>query len=68
MAQMTKEIPHRKCKYFGYAKCPHINDEIMKLATQDIPEAPHGVPTLLTFPNIDEVDKICTGCDLFTLK
>lgn len=65
---MTKEKSHRNCKYFGYKKCPHINDEIMKLATQDIPEAAHGIPTLLTFPSDAQVDKICSGCASFTLK
>ncbi len=64
---MTLEKSHRNCKYFGYKKCPNINNEIMKLATQDTPETPTGVPTLMKFPDDEEVDKICSGCDSFSL-
>lgn len=66
---MTPKKTHDKCKHFSYKKCPHINDEIMKLATQDIPETKTGSPTLLkNFPSDEEVDKICSECDSFVQK
>jgi len=65
---MAQEKTHDKCKYFSYKKCPRINDEIMKLTTQDIPETKTGSPTRLKFTTYEEVDKICSGCDSFTLK
>lgn len=65
---MIQEKTHGNCKYFSYKECPHINDEIMKLATQSIPETKTGSATRLKFPANREVDKICFGCDSFTLK
>jgi len=65
---MAMEKSHRNCKYFGYRECPHFNDEIMKSATQDIPETLTGAPILMKFPDDEEVDKICSGCDSFALK
>ena len=65
---MTQEKAHRNCKYFSYRKCPHITDEIMKLATQDITQITTGVATLLNFPTDEEVDKICSECDSFVQK
>jgi len=56
------------CKYFGYVKCPHINDEIMKQATQTIPENNRGNISILSFPTSEEVDKICDTCDMFSPK
>jgi hypothetical protein len=65
---MEQKKTHLNCKYFSYRKCPHINDEIMKLATQNIPETKTGSPTWLNFPATEEVDKICSDCDSFTMK
>ncbi|MEK6775460.1 MAG: hypothetical protein AABY87_01095 [bacterium] len=65
---MAHEKKHDKCKYFSYKKCPHINDEIMKLATQDIPETKTGAPLYLNYnyPDKADIDKICFACDSFT--
>lgn len=65
---MTKEKSHHNCKYFGYKKCPNINDEIMKRAMLDMLEVRHGGSILMTFPSDEDVDKICAGCTSFTLK
>jgi len=40
---MSQSRTHNKCKYFGYKMCPRRNDEIMKLATQTLPELFDGV-------------------------
>jgi len=64
---MTQEKSHCNCKYFGHMRCPHTNDEIMKLATQDIPQLITGVPTYCKFPDDEEVDKICSICASFAL-
>jgi len=66
---MAQEKTHDKCKNFSYKKCPHINDEIMKLATQDTPETKTGSPTRLKLPPTnEEINKICSACDSFALK
>lgn len=65
---MTSKKIHDKCKHYSYKKCPHLNDEIMKLATQDIPATKIGLPILEDFPTGKEIDKICSECDSFTLK
>ena len=65
MAQLNT---YDKCKYFSYKKCPHINNDIMKQATQTISEYNGGKVPTLTFPLSEELDKICADCDIFTLK
>lgn len=66
---MIPKKTHDKCKHFGYKKCPHINDEIMKLATPDPHEVTIGSPIYWhNFPSHEEVDKICSECDSFTLN
>ena len=56
------------CKYFGYVKCPHRNDEIMKQAIQTIPNYNGGKIPVLSFSPSEEVDKICDTCDMFSPK
>lgn len=58
---------HDKCKYFGYHSCPYKDDEIMKKATQNLPEYYGGNYPLLSFPKPEEIDAICSKCDKFTL-
>jgi len=64
------EQTYDKCKYFGSKKyCPHINDEIMKRATQDLPKYHGGKPTNMLHPPTDEeINEICGKCDEFTQK
>ncbi len=65
---MPQSKTHDNCKYFGYEKCPHINDNVMKQATQDTPEYHGGKPITLSFPTNEEIDEICDKCDMFTQK
>jgi hypothetical protein len=65
---MTQIKTHVSCKYFGYLRCPHRNDEIMKQATQTIPEYNGGKIPILSFSPSEEVNKICENCDMFTPK
>jgi hypothetical protein len=65
MAQLKT---HVNCRYFGYGKCPHRNDEIMKQATQTTPEYHGGKTPILLFPPHEVVDKICDNCEIFTSK
>ena len=59
---------HDKCKCFGFKKCPHIKDDVMKRANQetqrfngrDIPNA--------NFPTDEEINKLCEKCQTFTHK
>ena len=65
---MSQLKTHDKCKYFSYKKCPHINDNIMKQATQNIQEYHGGKLTTISFPTNKEIDDICDKCDMFTQK
>ncbi len=66
--KMVRLKTHDKCKYFGLKKCPYINDEIMKQATQDLPEYYGGKPMIISFPTNEEIDRICMKCNMFTQK
>lgn len=59
---------HVSCKYFGYVKCPHRNDEIMKQAIQTILKYNEGKFPISSFPLNKEVGKICDNCEMFTPK
>jgi hypothetical protein len=59
---------HDRCMHFGYNKCPHKNEEIMKQATQTLPEYHGGKISIMSFPGNQEVDKICGDCNRFTSK
>jgi endonuclease III len=61
-------MTHNKCKYFGYKKCPQINDDIMRQATQDIRESYGSKPTAMLFPSNEEIDDVCSKCSMFTQK
>lgn len=63
---MSQLITHNKCKYYGYKKCPHINNDIMRQATQDTPEYCGGKPIIVSFPTNKEIDEICGKCGMFT--
>ena len=65
---MSQSRTHDRCKYFGYKKCPHRNDEIMKKATQTLPEYHGGKPQILSFPPHEEIDKLCFDCEVFNSK
>ena len=66
---MSQFKTHDKCKYFSYKKCPYINDDIMKQATQNIPKYYGGKPITISVPtNKEEIDEICGKCDMFTQK
>jgi len=65
---MSQLKTHDKCKYFSYKKCPYINDDIMKQATQDTPKYHGGKPIITSFPTNKEIDDICDKCDMFTQK
>ena len=65
---MTQLKTHDNCKYFGHQKCPHINDDIMKQATQETPEYHGGKHPEMQFPTDEEIDEICDKCDMFTKK
>ena len=65
---MTELRTHDRCRHFGYNKCPHINDEIMKQATQTLPEYHGGKIPIISFPPSQEVNKICGDCDGFAPK
>lgn len=57
---------HQDCKFFGYRACEYRDNEIMKKATQDIPEYHGGKMPILSFPLHEEIDAICSICDKFT--
>ncbi len=60
---------HDECKYYGYKKCPHIEDDIMRRANQETPSYYGGNPQqMLPFPTDEEIDKICGSCPAFTQK
>ncbi len=61
-------MKHADCKYFSSrAHCPNKDNEIMKKATQDIPQYYGGSPQLLSdLPDDNEIDAICSACDKFT--
>jgi hypothetical protein len=67
---MSEEQTYDKCKWFGSKKyCPHINDEIMSRATQEIPRSYNGKPRIMQhFPADEEINEICGKCDKFTQK
>jgi len=65
---MSKLRTHDACKYFGYKKCPHLKDEIMKQATQNLPEYHGGKPVIMSFPTGEEIDEICCNCGTFSKK
>lgn len=65
MAQLKT---HENCRYFGYEKCLHKNDEVMKQATQTIPEYFGGETPILSFPPHEVIDKICNECEMFNPK
>jgi len=57
---------HDQCKYFGYKSCVHKDDEVMKKATQDVPQS--ASPIYLLLPSSEEIDAICSGCGSFVQK
>lgn len=59
---------HQDCKFFGFRACEHRDDEIMKRATQTIPEYHGGSIPVLSFPTSEEIDAICSACSKFTPK
>lgn len=65
---MSKFKTHDKCKYFSYKKCLHINDDIMKQATQNIQEYLGGKLITISFPTHKEIDEVCGKCGMFTRK
>jgi hypothetical protein len=65
---MSQLRTYDECKYFGLKKCPHENDEIMKQATQNLPEYYGGKPIILSFPDAENINKICDNCAMFTPK
>ena len=65
---MSQSKEHDKCRHFSYKKCPHRDDEIMKQATQTIPEYHGGKIPVMSFPPKEAVDKICADCDMFAEK
>ncbi len=67
-ATMTEKQTHDKCKSFSYKKCPHRSDEIMKKATQDMPQYYGGDPVTMVFPTDEEINEICDKCDMFIQK
>ena len=65
---MSQSRTHDRCKYFDSEKCLHKNDEIMKQATQTIPEYHGGKMSIMSLPSREKIDKICENCEMFTLK
>jgi hypothetical protein len=66
MAELRK---HDRCKHFGYNKCRHRNDEVMRQATRFIPEYHGGkYQTTSSSPSAEEIDRICCDCNSFTLR
>lgn len=63
---MAAQKKHSNCKHFGYGTCPQKDNEIMKKATQDIPQYYGGKIPTLSFPDAEEIDAICSKCDSFT--
>jgi hypothetical protein len=59
---------HQDCKFFGYRTCTHKDDEIMREATQTIPEYRGGNFQILKFPSDEKIDVICSTCKKFSLK
>jgi len=57
---------HKQCKLFSHRACPHKDEEIMKRATQDIPEYSGGNYQTLLFPQDEEIDAICSKCEKYT--
>ena len=67
-SHMYQTKTHDNCKFFSFQACPHKNDEIMKKATQDIPQYSGGKYQTMSFPRNEEIDAICSKCDKFTQK
>ena len=65
---MSQVKTYKNCKHFGYQSCPHKNEDIMKKATQDIPEYYGGNYQILSYPTPEEINNICNKCDKFTQK
>ncbi len=66
---MYQTKTYDNCKLYGYEACSHKNDEIMKRATQEIPEYHGGeIETMLSQPLDEEINAICKECDEFTQK
>lgn len=60
---------HDQCKYFGFKKCPHIEDDVMKRANQEMPRYYGGkIQQMLPVPTDEEINKICGICQMFTQK
>jgi hypothetical protein len=65
---MAQRKTHKNCRLFSYESCAHKNHEVMKKATQDIPQYYGGNYAILSFPQDEEIDAICANCDKFTQK
>jgi hypothetical protein len=59
---------YKNCKFFSYQACPHKNEELMKRATQDIPQYYGGNYPTLSFPQDEEIDAKCSKCNKYTQK
>ena len=57
----------RNCHYWASKQCKYKDHEIIKLATQDIPEV-HGSynPKHQDPPTTEEILSVCGTCDKFT--
>ena len=63
------EKTHDNCKHYGYKKCPHSKDDVMRRANQETPSYYGGKPTqLLELPTNEEKDAICSNCSSFFRK
>jgi hypothetical protein len=66
---MSQKQTHHNCKHFSHKnpRCPHMNNDIMKRATQLLDNY-DGEFTIGSFPTDEEIDKICNNCNAFTQK
>jgi hypothetical protein len=57
---------HDQCNHFSYNSCPHKDDDIMKMATQDFQKYHGEQMPILSLPFHEEINAICSSCDKFS--
>ncbi len=67
---MNQKQTYHNCKNFSHKnkRCPHINDDVMKRATQLLDNNDREFTIGSSFPTDEEIDKICNNCNAFTQK